>query len=75
MSKRLARRRFSQASVAAGLAAFAAPYVVPFRALGANDKVVLGLIGVGNRGTDLRRGLRGRSQVQTCSPDRDPATV
>jgi len=53
MDQRLTRRRFSQLGAAAGLAAFAAPSIVPSRAQGANDRVVLGAIGAGNRGRQL----------------------
>lgn len=57
MSKKLTRRRFTQASVA-GLAAISVPCLVPSRAFGANDRIVLGAIGVGNRGRQLAADFR-----------------
>lgn len=54
-SRRLSRRRFLEKSLAAG-AAVAAPMVIPGSALGANgavapsERIVMGGIGVGNRG-------------------------
>ncbi len=58
MSSKLTRRRFSQTTLAAGLAAVASPWLVPSRVLGANDRVVLGGIGMGNRGPQLAGGFR-----------------
>jgi len=55
MSRKLTRRRFSQAAIAAGLGAAAFPYLVPSRAFGASDRVVLGSIGVGKRGGEHAR--------------------
>ena len=49
MNTNRTRRRFLQAS-AAGLAAVSAPLLVPARAFGASDRVVLGAIGAGKRG-------------------------
>jgi len=45
MSEKISRRMFT----AAGLAAAAIPYFIPRRAFGANDRVRVGVIGVGNR--------------------------
>ncbi len=53
MSNRLTRRRFCQVGAAAGLTAVASPLLVPAKVFGANDRVVLGSIGVGNRGRQL----------------------
>ncbi len=50
MSERPTRRRFLQTTAATGLSAVAAPCIVPSHAFGANDRVVLGAIGVGKRG-------------------------
>ncbi len=55
MSARTTRRDFLRAGVAAGVATAAAPYLIPARALGANDRIVLGGIGVGNQGSGLVR--------------------
>ena len=63
MSKRLTRRRFAQAGLAAGVGAFAGPQILPAKAVGANDRVVVGMIGVGNRGRDLLRDLKGRVDI------------
>ena len=67
MSKRLTRRRFSQAGVAAGLSAFAAPFIVPSRAFGANDRVTFGMIGVGNQGRHLLKQFGSRAQCVAIS--------
>ncbi len=58
MSNKLTRRRFTQTTLATGLAAVAAPLIVPDRAFGANDRVVLGGIGMGNRGGQLAGGFQ-----------------
>ena len=55
----LARRKFLQAGCAAAAATFAAPLVLPARALaaqgrpGANERIGVGYIGVGRRGLQL----------------------
>lgn len=62
MSARLSRRRFLQTSaVAAGT--FAAPYFVPARAFGANDRIVIGAIGVGGQGKGNLNGFIGQKDV------------
>jgi len=53
MNNKMTRRRFTQAGLAAGFAAVASPLLVPSKAFGANDRVVLGAIGAGNRGRQL----------------------
>jgi len=55
MSKQITRRGFLHTGAAAGVAAVTAPYFVPARAMGANDRIVLGSIGVGNQGGSLVR--------------------
>jgi predicted dehydrogenase len=55
MSGRVTRRGFLRTSAATGLAAVAAPCFIPSRAMGANDRIVLGGIGVGNQGGSLVR--------------------
>jgi hypothetical protein len=47
---RTSRRRFLQAGIATSTAALAAPWLLPAAARGANDRIVLGGIGVGNQG-------------------------
>ncbi len=53
MKNKMTRRRFTHTTLAAGVAAVASPLLVPARAFGANDRVVLGGIGMGNRGGQL----------------------
>ncbi|MGE0756722.1 MAG: Gfo/Idh/MocA family protein [Pirellulaceae bacterium] len=48
--RRSTRRRFLAQSSVSAAGAFAAPYFVPARAFGANERVVVGFIGVGGRG-------------------------
>ena len=56
-SGRLHRRRFLKTTLAAGAAAVAAPTIIPSSALGLDgaispsERIVLGGIGIGNRGT------------------------
>jgi predicted dehydrogenase len=52
---RTSRRRFLQAGIATSTAALAAPWLLPAAARGANDRIVLGGIGVGNQGSSLVR--------------------
>src|SRR5689334_9026730 len=59
---RITRRRFladSSKTIVAGsaLAGLASPALARTRVAGANDKVVLALIGAGSRGTDVIRGM------------------
>ena len=61
MSEKLTRRRFFQAGAATGLAAVALPLLIPSRAFGANDRIVLGAIGMGNRGGQLAGSFRKRA--------------
>ena len=69
MSERLTRRRFLQAGATTGLAAVAVPCFIPSSALGANDRVVLGGIGVGKRGGmgQLGRGFASRAQYAAAA--------
>jgi predicted dehydrogenase len=46
----VSRRKFLQTSLVAG-SALALPYFVPARAFGANERIVLGFVGVKNQGT------------------------
>jgi predicted dehydrogenase len=46
----MGRRSFLRRGLTAAGAVFAAPYLMPATAFGANDKIVLGAIGIGNRG-------------------------
>ena len=53
----LQRRKFLKTAAAAGAAAIAAPYIIPSSALGKDgavapsERITLGGIGIGNRGT------------------------
>ena len=57
MSKQLPRRRFLKTAVSAGAAAVVAPHIIPSSALGLDgsvapsERIVIGGIGIGNRGT------------------------
>lgn len=57
MSRRiLTRRKFLKATTTAGIAAIAAPTIIPSSVLGANapsNRITLGLIGVGDHGTNV----------------------
>lgn len=66
MSARLSRRRFLQASAAAA-GAFAAPYVLPARAFGANERIVIGSIGVGGQGGGNLKGFMGQKDVAVAA--------
>ena len=77
-SQPLGRREFLQATAMAG-AALAAPSIVPASALGKNgavapsERIILGGIGIGGRGSfDLRMLLRDKIQcVAICDPQKD----
>ncbi len=56
MSQAIDRRAFSKTAVAAATIATAAG-LAPGRAIGANERVRLGFIGVGNRGCQLLKGF------------------
>jgi len=57
MTIKTTRRDFIRAAVASGAATFATPWLVPASAFGANDRIVLGGIGVGNQGSGNVRSL------------------
>ncbi len=63
MNEKRTRRCFLQAGTAAGLAAVASPLLLPSRVFGANDRIVIGSIGVGNRGSGLARDFARRASV------------
>ena len=64
------RRQFLQATTAGAAAAFTAPYILTSSALGASDRapaserIVMGAVGVGGRGTGNMRNFAGRGDVQ-----------
>jgi predicted dehydrogenase len=61
------RHNFLRTTAATGAAAFAGTWLVPGRASGANERIVLGGIGVGNQGSGLVRGFRGSCDVAAIS--------
>ncbi len=69
----VSRRRFLQTAAAAS-AVIAAPYYVPARAFGANERVITGAIGVKNRGGDGQN-LKdfGKNCVAVCDVDANVA--
>jgi len=74
VSKRITRRGFLRGTASA---TFVAPLIIPGSVLGAdggtaaNERIVMGTIGCGGRGTGVMGGFAGRSQVQmvaVCDP-------
>ncbi|MBC8874907.1 MAG: Gfo/Idh/MocA family oxidoreductase [Planctomycetes bacterium] len=74
VSKRITRRGFLRGTASA---TFVAPWIIPGSVLGAdggtaaNERIVMGTIGCGGRGTGVMGGFAGRSQVQmvaVCDP-------
>ncbi len=67
---RISRRRFLKQTAATSAAAFAAPYFVPAAALGKDgnvapsERIVMGCIGTGGRGTSNLRTFIGQRDVQ-----------
>src|SRR5678815_2644035 len=71
----LTRRSFLQASAAASTL-FAAPYFVPARAFGANERIITGHIGVGGRGNEnLKEFLKNAAAVCDVDKARAAATA
>lgn len=64
------RRRFLQASLAAS-AAVSLPFILPARARGANERLNIGVIGVGGRGAGNLAGVSGENIVALCDVDAD----
>jgi predicted dehydrogenase len=67
MSERINRRTFSQAAVQAATAASTAMSLASGRVLGANDRIGLGFIGVGNRGCQLLSGFLAHSDAKVVA--------
>ncbi len=61
------RRTFSKAAVTAATATATAAGFAPGRVLGANDRVRLGFIGVGNRGCQLLKGFLAHPDAQVVA--------
>jgi predicted dehydrogenase len=69
----VSRRRFLQTTAAAS-AVFAAPYYVPARAFGANERIITGAIGVKNRGGETQNLKDFRANcVAVCDVDKNVA--
>ncbi len=67
MPLRVNRRAVSQTAVKAATATAAAMSLAPGRVLGANDRLRLGFIGVGNRGCQLLAGFLAHSDAQVVA--------
>jgi hypothetical protein len=72
--KKLSRRRFLKASSFVGAAAMIGfPTIIPSRAFGANDKIVMATIGQGGQGNGNMRAFLAPESVQVvavCDVDR-----
>lgn len=69
MNPRIPRRRFLQSSMQLGLAAGALPLLKPSRVLGANERLNIGVIGVGGRGAGDLAAVAGENIVALCDVD------
>lgn len=69
MNHRIPRRRFLQSSLQLGLAAGALPLLKPSRVLGANERLNIGVIGVGGRGAGDLAAVSGENIVALCDVD------
>lgn len=71
----VSRRHFLQRSTGLAASAFAAPYIVPSTAFGANDRITVACVGVRNQGSgNLKRFLAAGAQVAAvCDVDADVA--
>ncbi|HZW34890.1 MAG TPA: Gfo/Idh/MocA family oxidoreductase [Isosphaeraceae bacterium] len=67
MAQGINRRAFSKTAVQAATVATAAASLAPGRVLGANDRVRLGFIGVGNRGCQLLKGFLAHADAQVVA--------
>ncbi|KPK50230.1 MAG: hypothetical protein AMK72_02700 [Planctomycetes bacterium SM23_25] len=61
-TQHMTRRRFFRTT-----AAIAAPFVLPTSARGANDRITMGCIGVGGRGTGVMRAFMGCEELQVVA--------
>ncbi|MDA1049630.1 MAG: Gfo/Idh/MocA family oxidoreductase [Planctomycetota bacterium] len=69
MPTRINRRGFLQTSTALGIAASSAVLLKPSRVLGANERLNIGVIGVGGRGASDLAGVAGENIVALCDVD------
>jgi len=63
MNAKTTRREFVSAGLAGAAATVASPWLVPASAFGANDRIVIGGIGVGNQGSGNMRGLKNSCSI------------
>jgi predicted dehydrogenase len=71
MTRRITRRRFLHNSLGISAAALAAPLLRPSRVLGANERLNIGVIGVGGRGAGDLAAVAGENIVALCDVDED----
>ncbi|MDP6718934.1 MAG: Gfo/Idh/MocA family oxidoreductase, partial [Pirellulaceae bacterium] len=69
MSPRINRRRFVKTATGLAVAAGAAPIFLPSRAFGANERLNIGVIGVGGRGAGDLQGVASQNIVALCDVD------
>ncbi|MCR9120152.1 MAG: Gfo/Idh/MocA family oxidoreductase, partial [bacterium] len=69
MKKNISRRKFIASSIAAGAAASSLPLVIPSTAFGANERLNIGVIGVGGRGAADLAAVAGENIVALCDVD------
>lgn len=69
MSRRTTRRRFLQSSAALGAASGLLPLLASPRVLGANERLNIGVIGVGGRGAGDLAAVAGENIVALCDVD------
>jgi len=70
MSHKIHRRHFLQSSISLGIAAgVGVPLLKPSRVLGANDRLNIGVIGVGGRGASDLAGVASQNIVALCDVD------
>lgn len=69
----MTNRKISRRSFLAASSAFAAPYFIPFRAFGANERIVTAHIGVGGQGTSNLKDFLGKgvAPAAVCDVDSD----
>jgi predicted dehydrogenase len=67
VSSKINRRNFLRAGAATGAVAIAAPWILPATARGANERIVLGGIGVGNMGSGLVRSFSRSCDIAAIS--------
>jgi predicted dehydrogenase len=69
MPTRIHRRGFLQTSTALGIAVSSGTLLTPSRVLGANERLNIGVIGVGGRGASDLAGVAGENIVALCDVD------